>query len=541
MDRAMARIQVTLIKLSDDVLPVVVELLDEAANIVGSLTDAFQVLPAPVRGAIVRIVALVAALGPLLWISGKVVHGLGGIVTGLSMLAKSRVGTKIASALIEPILTGFKGLAAKIAAPVGTALTKGVEALMGNAKVAGAFDKLGGFMGSKLATGLSVAFAAAAWAMVIETHNRIKGELAAQNTQIDENLAKVLETGTTAEVEAALAALESGLVKINETWDAGIFTTDSRRRVEANIDAAKENLIQRAAGFGPAIGGALEDGRGAVEQGAAAMTGGIDDQVNAASAAAVAAGQDIPESIAKGIIEKQNLPVEALDGLKQLMKDALTPGKRIARDIGILISDELAKGLKDRRPVVREEAERVRAVAEKDLAELILAGGKVGEKAAEKLAKALKDKNPQVRAAAQRIQAIVTGELQKTEKPAGDAGAAAAAAFRRKLVAGMAGLSVIAKLRIIAGKGPTERASGGPIRAGIPYLVNENTPRSEVIVPSTSGYVMTYADAVKAVQGASGGGASQTVNVNVYNPVPEPASTSTRRELRKLALSGSPE
>lgn len=541
MDRAMARIQVTLIKLSDDVLPVVVELLDEAANIIGSVTDAFQALPAPVRGAVVRIGALVAALGPLLWISGKVVHGLGGIVTGLSILAKSRVGTKIASALIDPIVSGFTTLGKKIAAPVGTALSKGIESLMGNSAVTASTNKLGAFMGSKLAAGLSIAFAAAAWAMVIETHNRIKGELAAQNTQIDANLAKVLQTGSTAEIEKAKAAIEYGLAEVNKTWDAGIFTTDTRKRLEANLDAANAALAERAAGFGPAIAGGIEDGRGAIELAAQNATSGIDGKVAQASAAAQAAGREIPQSIAAGIIEAQNAPVEALAGLKQLMKDALTPGKRIARDIGILTSKALAEGLKDRRPVVREEAERVRAVAEKDLAELIIGGGKVGEKAAAELAKKLKSKNPDVRNAAKRVQAIVTSELQATVPKAGDAGADAAAAFRKRLMAGMSGLTVIAKLRIIAGKGPTERASGGPIQAGMPYLVNENTPRSEVIVPSTSGYVMTYAEAVKAVQGASGGGASQTVNVNVYNPVPEPASTSTRRELRKLALSGSPE
>jgi hypothetical protein len=40
--------------------------------------------------------------------------------------------------------------------------------------------------------------------------------------------------------------------------------------------------------------------------------------------------------------------------------------------------------------------------------------------------------------------------------------------------------------------------------------------------------------------GAAGGRApAGAITVNVYNPAPEPASTSTRRELRKLALSGS--
>ncbi|WP_136057741.1 hypothetical protein [Candidatus Halocynthiibacter alkanivorans] len=35
-----------------------------------------------------------------------------------------------------------------------------------------------------------------------------------------------------------------------------------------------------------------------------------------------------------------------------------------------------------------------------------------------------------------------------------------------------------------------KRANGGPVRAGESYLVNENTPNSEVFVPSTSGAIL---------------------------------------------------
>lgn len=39
------------------------------------------------------------------------------------------------------------------------------------------------------------------------------------------------------------------------------------------------------------------------------------------------------------------------------------------------------------------------------------------------------------------------------------------------------------------------RASGGPVRMGFPYLVNENTPRSEVFVPSQSGGILNVTQA----------------------------------------------
>ncbi|RRH71263.1 phage tail tape measure protein [Falsigemmobacter faecalis] len=53
-----------------------------------------------------------------------------------------------------------------------------------------------------------------------------------------------------------------------------------------------------------------------------------------------------------------------------------------------------------------------------------------------------------------------------------------------------------------------KRATGGPVKAGVPYLVNENTPRSEYFVPSENGAVLTVAQAQAAMARASGGNAS---------------------------------
>lgn len=58
------------------------------------------------------------------------------------------------------------------------------------------------------------------------------------------------------------------------------------------------------------------------------------------------------------------------------------------------------------------------------------------------------------------------------------------------------------------------RASGGPVSAGRAYLVNENTPRSELFVPSQSGAILNVPQAQAALRGSSGGGAS-TMNINV--------------------------
>lgn len=61
------------------------------------------------------------------------------------------------------------------------------------------------------------------------------------------------------------------------------------------------------------------------------------------------------------------------------------------------------------------------------------------------------------------------------------------------------------------------RATGGGVRAGSAYLVNENTPRSEVFVPSVNGAILNVAQAQAALRGqaGAGGGGSQVVHVVV--------------------------
>lgn len=56
------------------------------------------------------------------------------------------------------------------------------------------------------------------------------------------------------------------------------------------------------------------------------------------------------------------------------------------------------------------------------------------------------------------------------------------------------------------------RANGGPVAAGVPYLVNERTPNSEVFVPSRNGAVLNVPQAQAALRGQGGSG---PVNINV--------------------------
>ncbi|WP_226627956.1 hypothetical protein [Alloyangia pacifica] len=55
-----------------------------------------------------------------------------------------------------------------------------------------------------------------------------------------------------------------------------------------------------------------------------------------------------------------------------------------------------------------------------------------------------------------------------------------------------------------------QRAGGGGVRGGSPYLVNEGTPNSEVFVPSRSGGILNVPQAQAALSKATGGSASAT-------------------------------
>ena len=86
------------------------------------------------------------------------------------------------------------------------------------------------------------------------------------------------------------------------------------------------------------------------------------------------------------------------------------------------------------------------------------------------------------------------------------------------------------------------RASGGPTQAGVPYLVNERTPRSEVYVPSASGHVLTRAQAIAGLRESLGAGYGGGDVINVNMPVTGVIRAETpgdlARPLRQLAASG---
>lgn len=80
------------------------------------------------------------------------------------------------------------------------------------------------------------------------------------------------------------------------------------------------------------------------------------------------------------------------------------------------------------------------------------------------------------------------------------------------------------------------RAQGGPVSAGTPYLVGERGP--ELMVPASSGTVISTADLAAMLSGLGGPSFNLAAGaVQISNPVPEPASASVPKALRRLAMS----
>lgn len=75
MQQAMVSLKATLTEIGDIIVPLVTEF----AKFAKTLLDGFQSLPGPMKQLIVAFGGIVAALGPILWIAGKVVSALGAL------------------------------------------------------------------------------------------------------------------------------------------------------------------------------------------------------------------------------------------------------------------------------------------------------------------------------------------------------------------------------------------------------------------------------------------------------------------------------
>jgi len=285
----------------------------------------------------------------------------------------------------------------------------GMGAVRGAAVAAG--SKLGGFMGSSLGKFAAVAFAAVAVVAMVETYNRIKGELGNQSEQIGADIAKQIAKGTTTQLEQSRAAVKAGLEKLEGVWDAGLFTGDTRKSLEAQMAALDAELARRAAGLPPTIGDALADGEGVVTAGGEEMLDGLDDTFEDTEADARQAGLDTLSAYASGLLDKRSAVDKAMESLGTAVENTMSRVAEVAKLIGLLTGEELAAGIAANDPIVIAQAEATRAIIEDRLRQLGVEAKSWGKDSADALAAGLASKDPAIRAQAERTNDIIEQEF----------------------------------------------------------------------------------------------------------------------------------
>lgn len=484
-----------------------------------------------------------AAFGGVAGLLGK---GLG------KAFAAAEIGTRLetvglkASTMFIKGMTRLDGLADKL----GSALSSALDKVPGSGALKGASSKLGSLMGGNLGKGLGVAFAAVAVFEVFQTYDRIKGELDAQGAAIGQSVGAQVRTGTLDELKQSQAAIEAGLQQLNGVVDFGLFTTDSRKNLEAQLAAVKASIASKTAEVPPAVAGALAAGAPKVDAGAAAMVDGIDGEVIGAKAGAAAAAAATPQEVADGLRSGRDAVKSAMAQLASDIENTLTRTQEAARIAGDLTGKQLAQGLASKDPVVRAQAEATKKLMVDRLVELAAAGGPLGKKAMDELNTGIRSKNPVVRAAAQAAKEAVEAKLNAIKgRPAG---AKAGEGVHDGLLdkesrignAAWAIGQVIYK-RIWASEHAAAgtstrmgaRAAGGPVEAGQPYIVGEHRP--ELFVPDVPGTILPSVPTTSAPASTSSGSSfTQTNHISVMAPSVRRTPMEIATQLRRITRPG---
>lgn len=203
--RAEAELHAALIELSEDVLPIVVDLVTRVASAVADAVAWFKQLPQPVRETVVQGLALAAMIGPLLLVLGALAKGLGGIIGPFKLIALTWIPALV-SGFARLALTGVFFLQLGGAGAAAQAVALGLKAI-GLAAVA--------------ATPLLLGMAAALGAVLL-VWGKVQDDLRRQTADIGRSVEGVISRGMREELEATKAALERGIFDLQHAGDTAI-------------------------------------------------------------------------------------------------------------------------------------------------------------------------------------------------------------------------------------------------------------------------------------------------------------------------------
>jgi hypothetical protein len=420
---------------------------------------------------------LASVLGPSMI---KLVSGaIGGLIGSRLVVAASAAAGGAIGGLYET---------AWLEAAYGVDAIKGAMAAVGNSSVvqAGATKigtLLGGRMGLALKLGL-VAAAALAWVEVINTYNDQKAKIDAQGKDIGKSVGEQIATGTTDELMKSKAALESGIKQLGGVWDLGIFSNDARANLQRQLDAVNAKLLQSGgdikddwranmAGIVTATEGAVHPlGRSADKMGVA-----LADPLHKAATSARISVDTAIESILAYINDSRKALTEAATGAAEAIYGPLVARANLS---------QTERDLAEQRGIVSSKKSTAAQVADAQQRIIELTQTKV-----EQLALLVSYGDQSAASALQHQIDVLSATKGLTEeqllwlrKLQGALDAATGDALRLQ-----AALNGVIRTRTQNGVEIVgHKAAGGPVRAGMPYIVGEYRP--ELFVPDTNGTIV---------------------------------------------------
>jgi hypothetical protein len=383
----------------------------------------------------------------------------------------------------------------------------------------------GTMIGTTIGAAIGPAMAVAGVAAVVAAWAIINDQLNQQAAGISTRLGEVVSAQTIEQLKQDKLAIGKAYAEIANLPFGTLLYGDQLASLQRDLDAADAAIAERLATGG--IGAGSEFGKNLTESAAVAIAQGTPPAAMAADVFASMVGGAAKPSIrvsadqvvsvfgttlvagvknaaahtgiegmlalAAGISSARQKPLDAFDAMVEMLKTPMTSTQEAARLAGELTSQSLADGLRSHDPEIRAQAIAVKREILARLAELQTAKG-IGAEAMAELVKGMESKDPEIRKAATAAYDAVMDKLNATKDDAytagGNAGTAFGAGFTAKLPSWLIA-------RNIHQAGNPERASGGPVSAGMPYIVGEHRP--ELFVPQTSGYILPSVPASRGV------------------------------------------
>lgn len=261
----------------------------------------------------------------------------------------------------------------------------------------------------------------------------------------------------------------------------------------ANDQALKNAGIVSATTYGDSAAVTLADLKGPF---GAIVTGDWKHVGDVGGDAAHDAGDDSAKQFALGWEDGvPSIHQQWKDFLKD-MNNSLDPAKEMAWLHGKMTSQKLADGLKSNDPIIHARAQAEYDALKTEWDGLYALGYRYGGDGAKGVADGIRNSTGNASDAAHDMMIKVNAQISK----------------------------IITGIRINVntstsdpegtghGRGIPQRAAGGPVEAGKPYLVNEDTPNSEIFIPGTSGTIVPRDKFASRMGGGAGAMAITLIN-----------------------------